>query len=653
MKTGLSALDISAWLTENSQELLGSRVDSVYSIDSILLLRLRTKNGDKTLVMKPGHYIYLTNVHEKELPGARPHTQLNQLLKGEVITSVEQLDAERILELRLGSHLEAYLELFSSGQLAIVSEGKIVYLLRSLRAKDRTLELGKSYALPPPRGLPLDRAKELEKIGGPSLPSLTHNISFPLEGIREALARANVPENQELNSDSFRSFLAEAEKLWELTKRRDKLRPVVVETEDGKSFHPFPFISEKGTQREKASFNEAIEETFSRELVQLKREEEERLEKTVKSAISTAERHKLKAQELKSKVELLSTLAPSLSVALSEISGLQKKRGWDAIVPSEIAGLHLKSKDPSSGTVTFEEAPDIPLKINKKIWDQISELHEEQEEEERKEISAMKKIEELQTSLSRKKEEDRVKDLEASMRLARKREWYERYRWFITSDNILVIAGKDADQNISIIRNLLKSGLWALHADVHGSPLAIIYQDAEEVPELSINEAAQFVAAYSKAWSDRLLSVKVSVFRSEQISLSPPSGTFLSKGSFMIYGKRRELDAELALSIGVEVGEGWFRVISGPPTAIEKRALAYVTLKPGDVKRERLVEMIRKSLAFKLKKLGSPLSSMIKDSDIDPLLPSGGGTLLPTRAAQELHQQFSLKRSLLEDLQLR
>ncbi|HEV50975.1 MAG TPA: DUF814 domain-containing protein, partial [Thermoprotei archaeon] len=280
------------------------------------------------------------------------------------------------------------------------------------------------------------------------------------------------------------------------------------------------------------------------------------------------------------------------------------------------------------GYVTFEEAPDIPLAINKKIWDQIAELHTQQEEEERKEKSAMEKIRELEARLSGKKQESQLRELEASMRVARKREWYERYRWFITSDGILVIGGKDADQNISIIRNVMRSGLWALHADVHGSPLAIIYEDAEKVPETSVNEAAQFVASYSKAWAEGLLSIKVSLFKSEQVSLSPPSGTFLSKGSFMIYGKKREIDAELALSIGVETGEGWFRVISGPPKAVGKRALAYVTIRPGDLQREKLVETIRKRLAFELKKLGSPLGYMIKDSDVEPLLPSGKGSII-------------------------
>ncbi|WP_449463237.1 ribosome rescue protein RqcH [Tardisphaera miroshnichenkoae] len=628
MKTGLSAIDISAWITENAEEVTGSRVDAVFTLGPIFLFRIRTKAGDRTLVMRPGRYLYLTNVHERELPNSRPHPQLNQILRGQTLKAIEQVDAERIIKLTFTGQTELYLELFSTGQLAAVENGKIVYLLQTLRAKDRTLEKGKPYALPPARGLQLEQARMLETIDGPALASLTHQISFPLEGIKEALARANLPEDKKLAPDSYRAFIAEAEKLWERTKIKQEIRPVVIKSENGVSFHPFPFISDGANAQQRKTFNEVLEEVFSQELAEEKEEEAEKLERIVKNATAAAEAHRQKAQELKQRVELLSALAPSLSAALSELSALQKKHGWDALMPGEVAGLHLASKNPNGGYVIFEEAPNIPLAINKKIWDQIAELHAQQEEEERKEESAMEKIKELETKLSGKKQESEIREMEASMRVARKREWYERYRWFMTSDNLLVIGGKDADQNISIIRNVMKDGLWALHADVHGSPLAIIYEDAERVPETSINEAAQFVASYSKAWAEGLLSIKVSVFKSEQVSLSPPSGTFLSKGSFMIYGKKREIDAELVLSIGVEMGDTWFRVISGPPKAVEKRALAYVTIRPGDVQREKLVEAVRKRLAFKLRKLGSPLAYMIKDSDVEPLLPSGKGSIV-------------------------
>jgi len=224
----------------------------------------------------------------------------------------------------------------------------------------------------------------------------------------------------------------------------------------------------------------------------------------------------------------------------------------------------------------------------------------------------------------------KTKELEAAMRAARKREWYERFRWFTSSEGVLVIAGKDSDQNISIIRNYLKPNQWALHADVHGSPLAAVQSDAQATGEATISEAADFVASYSKAWQEGSLSIKVSAFLGEQVSLSPPSGTYLSKGAFMIYGKKREVDAQLRLAIGVEVEkEGkWFRVLAAPPSALKGRVSAVVVIKPGETARQKLAADVKKRLAYELKKAGSPVAEMIRETDVEPLLPSGSGTIV-------------------------
>ena len=54
------------------------------------------------------------------------------------------------------------------------------------------------------------------------------------------------------------------------------------------------------------------------------------------------------------------------------------------------------------------------------------------------------------------------------------REWYERYRWFITTDGLLVIGGRDASSNSALIRKHLTEHDIVFHAEVHGSPFFII-----------------------------------------------------------------------------------------------------------------------------------------------------------------------------------
>jgi len=51
--------------------------------------------------------------------------------------------------------------------------------------------------------------------------------------------------------------------------------------------------------------------------------------------------------------------------------------------------------------------------------------------------------------------------------------WFEKFFWFISSENYLVIAGKDAQQNETIVKKYLKNGDVYVHADIHGASSCI------------------------------------------------------------------------------------------------------------------------------------------------------------------------------------
>ncbi len=627
-KTALSAIDLAAWLTESKSYIAGSRIESVYSLNQIYLFRLRGKLDEKTLVVKPGSYLYVTNLFERNLTGIEPHATLNQYLRGERIIEIEQVDQERILKFSIGSTdhtTEMYIEFFSSGQLAVVKNEKIIYLMSRYRGKDRILEPGRPYELPPSRGNPIEDAGKLQT-KGPALMSLTHSLSFPPEGVKEALVRSGISPDKELGLDELSKVLDTMKEIWALAKRPDAIKPTLIQNDDNLMFHPFPFKSDEAVEaKEFSSFNSLLETVFSTDLVERPNTEAEKMRKAIEEAEKAALDHEEKATIIQGQVEVLSSLAPQINQAIEHIHYVQKRSGWSAVNTGEINGLHLNKIIPNGAQVYFEETGDVPIRANENIWGQITQLHEKALQEKKKAENAKEKIKELREKLELKVKVDEGKGLEAAMRANRKREWYERFRWFFSSDGTLVIAGKDSDQNIALIRNYLKPNQLALHADVHGSPLAIIQKDADYTTEKTVSETAQFVACYSKAWSSGSLSAKVSAFLGNQVSLSPPSGTFLSKGSFMIYGKKKEVEVELKLAIGVEVNENWFRVISGPPDAVRAKTNFIVTLVPGGTPRQELVQEVKKRLSYALKKASSQVSYMIKISDIEPFLPGGSG----------------------------
>uniref|UniRef100_A0A3B4BJB3 NFACT RNA-binding domain-containing protein n=1 Tax=Periophthalmus magnuspinnatus TaxID=409849 RepID=A0A3B4BJB3_9GOBI len=57
---------------------------------------------------------------------------------------------------------------------------------------------------------------------------------------------------------------------------------------------------------------------------------------------------------------------------------------------------------------------------------------------------------------------------------ARKVYWFEKFLWFISAENYLVIAGRDQQQNEMIVKRYLRAGDVYVHADLHGATSCVI-----------------------------------------------------------------------------------------------------------------------------------------------------------------------------------
>ena len=163
------------------------------------------------------------------------------------------------------------------------------------------------------------------------------------------------------------------------------------------------------------------------------------------------------------------------------------------------------------------------------------------------------------------------------------REWYERYRWFITSDGLLAIGGRDASSNSAIIRKHLTEYDIVFHAEVYGSPFFII-KNAIKVSEMetTLQEVAQATVSFSRAWKDGLSSADAYWVMPDQIKKGAPTGQYLPKGSFVIEGKRNYIKgSEIKLAVGIMHLSDRYLLVCGPVDAIRKKALVFSTLLPG------------------------------------------------------------------------
>lgn len=142
-----------------------------------------------------------------------------------------------------------------------------------------------------------------------------------------------------------------------------------------------------------------------------------------------------------------------------------------------------------------------------------------------------------------RKTKETLKEVETTTRIkkARKTYWFEKFLWFISSENYLVIGGRDQQQNELVVKRHLEQGDVYVHADLHGATSVIIKNPTgQPVPPKTLNEAGCMAVSYSAAWEARIVTSAWWVHHS-QVSKTAPSGEYLTTGSFMIRGKKNFL----------------------------------------------------------------------------------------------------------------
>ena len=192
----------------------------------------------------------------------------------------------------------------------------------------------------------------------------------------------------------------------------------------------------------------------------------------------------------------------------------------------------------------------------------------------------------------------------------RKREWFEKFHWFTSSNGYLCVGGKDATSNEIVIKKHMEKEDIVFHTEAPGSPFFLV-KNGLNAPATTLDETAQAVAIYSKAWKFGHTVAEVFYVNPEQVTKEAKSGEYISKGSFMVYGKKNFLHPKVECAIGSVEG----RTIGGPVNAIKKQTTNYVIILPGEEKKSSLA----KKIVHKLK--GGEMDEVMA------FLPAGEGRL--------------------------
>ena len=239
---------------------------------------------------------------------------------------------------------------------------------------------------------------------------------------------------------------------------------------------------------------------------------------------------------------------------------------------------------------------EIKICLDKSVEENAQVYFEESKKAKRKLLGAKRALEETKKKLLRAEKSHSLtlkKEEALSTARLRKKDWFEKFRWFISSDNLLVIGGKDASSNEVVIKRHTDSWNIVFHTEAPGSPFVVVKNsNGEVVPESTIREAAIFAASFSKAWDLGIRSLDVFEVMPSQVSKEAGSGEYISKGSFMIRGERKIHSVSLELAIGFFLKDNAKVIMAGPISAVSSKCKDFVVLKQGSLKKGEVSKKI-------------------------------------------------------------
>lgn len=236
---------------------------------------------------------------------------------------------------------------------------------------------------------------------------------------------------------------------------------------------------------------------------------------------------------------------------------------------------------------------EVILDINKSVEENASGYYESAKKIKKKIEGAREAIARTEEKLAKlEKQKSKIKVEVPIQKIARKKEWYEKFRWFFSSEGFLCIGGRDATTNEIVVKKHMEALDIVFHTDMAGSPFFIIKTEGKPVGEITLSETAQATAAYSRAWKSGMITTDVFYVKPEQVSKEAQSGEFMGKGAFMIRGKTTYMHPDIKIAIGIKEGQ----VIGGPVEAIKKSAEKFVVLIQGEEKTSKIAKEIAKKL---------------------------------------------------------
>ena len=652
----MSGLDLRAIAGELS-EMVGSHCKRCYQPHyEQVVLRLRAKSGGNTdVVLVRGKRIY-TSQRDRPMPLYPPPFAmvLRKSLTNSRLKAVEQIGFDRVLRFVFeNSHgiFHLYVEVFRDGNI-ILTDGDdvIIQPLTHATYADRTLKKGVVYTPPPaaqdPYELDFDSFSEL-------MNSSDRNLGRTLGGVLNLGGGISAALCAESGND------ADAEiKDVDLSKIWDSLQALLHGEWKG-----YLFSGEEGYEeawpmilstlqdkecKEYATMCEAVDEWLGpHDAHALARREAEaldvaapgrghstdveRLERRLAQQEKALEGFATKVEKQQAIGHMIQENWTHVEQLLAQVQDAVNTLNWEGVKKAVkdiewIQSVNAAERSFNAFLPDDEGNPgkQVTLNLDESVHQNAQRFFEAGRKQKDKSAGAIQALEDTKLELSRAKKKQAKR--EASGQIAKvkraKRLWFENHRWTMLPTGHLMVGGRDAKGNDSIVKKHLSLGDRYLHADMHGAPSCSLRNSqgfvkdpqppahiGEDLPafrladkiEAELDEevtelAATMALSWSRAWNGGGAHGTVFWVKPGQVSKSAETGEFVGKGAFVIRGQRTWYkDIDLRLGLGLVAINGIPLLMASTAEHIAEVCNRYIVVTPGREKKESIANKIYKS----------------------------------------------------------
>ena len=597
----LSGIELRYLVNEISKKTSDYYVSNIYGITKNgLLFKLHHPKNPDVMLMVSTSGIWISSVKIDQIEPNKILKRLRNDLLRLKLSKIEQIGVERIVYLTFSGFDKEFTlvgEFFGDGNIILCNkEMKILALLHSIDVRHRQLRVGLPYTPPPQKGINVLQVskKDFDEIKTSNLAVanwIGRTFGLPKRFAEEIFHISKIDpkvKGNTLQDNDVKKIFESMKNLIENVVTGNH-NPIIIKNDSSIEISPVKLENVKNATPVE-NFIEGLDTVFSQSIVDAgKNIQSSNVDKKIQDL-------EVRLKEQSKAIKLVKEKSQKISIVAKSLSEMTSKGIMSIEDPSAVTILtELNSQITKEKGILFLKIDDEKIKVDLKasLPSTASILFNEAKKQSSAITSIEKQISKTEKEIEKlKNQSQKVKD-SVTFSEIRKKNWFERYRWFYTTDKFLAIGGRDSSSNSAIIRKHLEKNDKVFHAEIFGSPFFIL-KNSENATPATINEVANATVCFSRAWREAMYGMNAYWVDPEQVKKAAPSGQYLPKGSFTIDGQRNFVKiSSLKLAIGLFKQNESFLITCGPLEPIKKNCECYSVIEPSGSESSDVAKKIR------------------------------------------------------------